>query len=253
SCSIAQDSLTCLRTANAAVLEMANHDINTAGFFHTFSTVPVIDGVFITQRPTSSFLEGKVNGEALLSVTNTFEGTAFVNQSVNVTAAQYSLELFPKFGTPQANSVGALYAGLGTEQFQVNDWSRAVAIFICPTYDLLNAFSGRSFKGKFSIPPGLHGHDVVYYFPGTSTPPFNNADFINAFAQSFTSFIINLDPNIKVSNTITPHWNMFNDDHTEMLFNMTAAGAPVVRQITTSNALLNRCRFWESVGNLTGQ
>jgi hypothetical protein len=63
---------------------------------------------------------------------------------------------------------------------------------------------------------------------------------------------------------------MFNDDHTEMLFNMTAAGAPVVRQITTSNALLNRCRyvsdlllamfysinvlrFWRSVGNLTGQ
>jgi hypothetical protein len=63
---------------------------------------------------------------------------------------------------------------------------------------------------------------------------------------------------------------MFKDNHTEMLFNMTAAGAPVVRQIATSNALLNRCRyvsnlllamfysinvlrFWESVGNLTGQ
>jgi hypothetical protein len=58
--------------------------------------------------------------EALLSVTNTFEGTAFVNQSVNVTAAQYSSDLFPKFRTPQANSVGELYAGLGTKQFQVN-------------------------------------------------------------------------------------------------------------------------------------
>ncbi|KAJ7319041.1 Alpha/Beta hydrolase protein [Mycena albidolilacea] len=251
-CAIAQDSLTCLRTANATVLEMANYNINAAGFFHTFSTVPVIDGVFITQQPTLSFLESKVNGEALLSVTNTFEGTAFVNQSVNVTAAQYSLDLFPKFRTPQANSVGELYAGLGTEQFQVNG-VQGESIFICPTYDLLNAFSGRSFKGEFAIPPGRHGNDIVYYFPGTSTPPFNNTDFINAFTQSFTSFIINLDPNIKVSNTITPHWNMFNDDHTEMLFNMTAAGAPVVRQITTSNALLNRCRFWRSVGNLTGQ
>jgi hypothetical protein len=34
-------------------------------------------------------------------------------------------------------------------------------------------------------------------FPGDSPPPFNNPAFINAFAQSFTSFIINLDPNIK--------------------------------------------------------
>jgi hypothetical protein len=53
-------------------------------------------------------------------VTNTFEGTAFVNQSVVVTAAQYSLDLFPGFSTAQADTVDSLYADLGTELFQVD-------------------------------------------------------------------------------------------------------------------------------------
>ncbi|KAJ7443944.1 Alpha/Beta hydrolase protein [Mycena galericulata] len=252
-CTSAKDSLACLWGVDVTVLETANNNINVDGFFGTFTTVPVIDGEFITQRPTLSLLERKVNGEALLSVTNTFEGTIFVDQSVSETAAQYSLQLFPKFTTVQANAVEALYSGLGTELFQDNA-VQGESIFICPTYDILHAFPGKSFKGEFAIPPGLHGNDVVYYFPGTSTPPFNNTAFINAFAQSFTSFIINLDPNIKVNPaTITPQWNKFDVGNTEMLFNMTAAGQPVVHAITTSSALLTRCQFWDSVGNLTGQ
>jgi len=253
-CTTATDAMACLRAADATVLETANTNINLGGFFGTFLVVPVIDGDFITQRPTLSLIEGKVNGEALLAVTNTFEGTVFVNQNVAVTAAQYSLDLFPGFGTAQANTVETLYAGLGTELFQV-DAVQGESIFICPTYYILNAFRGRAFKGEFAIPPGLHGNDVAYYFPGGSTPPFNNKAFINAFAQSFTSFIIHLDPNVKVDpTTITPHWNTFDVQNTEMLFNQTAPnGLPVVHPITTSAALLQRCRFWESVGNLTAQ
>ncbi|KAF8168668.1 Alpha/Beta hydrolase protein [Mycena galopus ATCC 62051] len=252
-CTSAADAMACLRAADATVLEAANTNILLGGFFGTFVVSPVVDGVFITQRPTLSMLEGKVNGEALLSVTNTFEGTVFVNQSVAVTAAQYSLEVFPKFGAAEADIVGALYANVGDELFQVNA-VQGESIFICPTYYLLNAFLGRSFKGEFAIPPGLHAEDRPYYFPGGSAPPFDNTAFIDAFAQSFTSFIINLDPNIKVDpTTITPHWNTFGILHTEMLFNMTAEGAPVVQPITTSNALLERCTFWESVGSLTAQ
>ncbi|KAF7338706.1 COesterase domain-containing protein [Mycena sanguinolenta] len=253
-CTSATDQLACLRAVDATTLETANNNINIGGFFGTFLMVPVVDGVFITQRPTLSLLEGKVNGEALLSVTNTFEGTVFVNQNVAVTASQYSLELFPDFGTTQANTVGALYANDGNELFQV-DAVQGESIFICPTYYLLNAFPGRSFKGEFAIPPGLHGNDVAYYFPGGVAPPFNNIAFIDAFAQSFTSFIINQDPNIKVDpTTITPQWNTFDILHTEMLFNKTAdTNEPVVHAITTSNALLERCAFWLSAGNLTAQ
>ncbi|KAK7032678.1 COesterase domain-containing protein [Favolaschia claudopus] len=253
-CATANDALTCLRGVAATTLETANTNINSAGFFGTFVVVPVIDGDFIRQRPTVSLAQRKVNGKALLAVTNAFEGTVFVDQNVMTTAAQYSLNLFPNFGTQQANTVGALYAGLGNQQFQVNA-VQGESIFICPTYDLLNAFPGRSFKGEFAIPPALHGNDIAYYFPNGNAPPFNNTAFINAFAQSFTSFIINLDPNVKVDPaTITPHWNTFNVGNTEMLFNKTAnTNEPVVHPITTAGSLLQRCSFWDSVGNLTAQ
>ncbi|KAF8168644.1 Alpha/Beta hydrolase protein [Mycena galopus ATCC 62051] len=253
-CSTAADTMTCLRAADATDLQTANTEINNGGFWGTFLFVPVVDGTFITQRPTLSLLEKQVNGEMLLSVTNTFEGTDFVDQTTGATAnaTQYALNLFPDFGPVQADQVGDLYAGLGTPLFQENA-IQGESIFICPTYFLLNAFAGRSFKGEFAIPPGLHATDVAYYWPTLSTPPFQNTDFINAFAQSFTAFAISLDPNVKISHTITPPWNKWAVGHTEMNFNETAEGLPAVGPITTSNALLERCQFWDSAGSLTAQ
>ncbi|KAJ7616829.1 Alpha/Beta hydrolase protein, partial [Mycena polygramma] len=262
-CTTAADAMACLRAADVNTLQAANTQISNGGFFGTFLFVPVVDGSFITQRPTLSLQQGKVNGEALLSVTNTFEGTDFVDQSTGATAnaTKYALELFPGFGPAQADQVGSLYAGLGTPLFQENA-IQGESIFICPTYLMLNAFPGRSFKGEFAIPPGLHTNDVLYYFPSITieipalVPPgyFNNTVFINAFSQSFISFAISLDPNIKVNSTsITPTWNKWNVGQTEMLFNKTDANVPVVQPVTTSNALLTRCQFWESVSALTGQ
>ncbi|KAF7335501.1 Carboxylic ester hydrolase [Mycena venus] len=260
-CSSAADSLACLRKADVNALETANININAAAFFGTWTVVPVVDGEFITQRPTLSLAQGKVNGKALLSVTNTFEGTSLVDQSTAATAnaTQYALDLFPNFGAAQANKVGALYAGLGTPIFQTNA-IQGESILICPTYFLLRAFAGRSFKGEFAILPGLHSQDVEYYFPsllvdfpGIATRNFNSTAFIDAFAQSFTSFAISLDPNIKVNPyTITPKWNKWNLGETEMLFNKTDADVPVVHPVKTSDALLERCQFWLSVGDLTG-
>ncbi|KAJ6477550.1 Alpha/Beta hydrolase protein [Mycena sanguinolenta] len=253
-CSSAADKIACLREADANDLQTANTQINSEGFWGTFLFVPVVDGTFITQRPTLSLLEGKVNGEVLLSVTNTFEGTDFVDQATGATAnaTQYALNLFPDFGPAQADKVGELYAGLGTPLFQENA-VQGESIFICPTYFLLSAFAGRSFKGEFAIPPGLHANDVAYYWPTLSTPPFQNTNFINAFAQSFTAFAISLDPNVKVSATITPKWNKWAVGHTEMNFNETESGLPAVGPVATSKALLERCQFWASIGSLTAQ
>jgi len=112
--------MACLRAADATDLEAANINITEGSFFGTFTLVSVIDDHFIIQRPTASLMKGKVNGEALLAVTNTFEGTDFVNQKVSVAASQYALELFPGFGTAQADTAGSLYADLGNDLFQVN-------------------------------------------------------------------------------------------------------------------------------------
>ncbi|KAJ7664715.1 alpha beta-hydrolase [Mycena rosella] len=254
-CASAADMMACLRAADADVLQAANIQINNGAFFGTYTLVPVVDGEFITQRPTLSLLEGKVNGGALLSVTNTFEGTKFVDQSTGDTAnaTQYALELFPAFGSTQADQVGALYVGLGTSLFQETALM-GESIFICPTYLLLHAFGGRAFKAEFAIPPGEHADDVPYYWPSTTTPPFKNAVFIDAFAQIFTSFALWLDPNKKVDpTTITPPWKRWDLEHTEMLFNKTEDGVPVVQPLRTSDALLERCQFWASEGGLTAQ
>ncbi|KAJ7679849.1 hypothetical protein B0H17DRAFT_1206355 [Mycena rosella] len=111
------------------------------------------------------------------------------------------------------------------------------------------------------IQEGLNGGDLPYYFPpiGFDVPEldfpiFNKTDFANAFSQSFTSFAISLEPNIKVDPTnITPKWRTWSVGKMEMLFNKTDAGVPDVRPVQTDDALLERRQFGNSVGGLTGQ
>lgn len=79
--------------------------------------------------------------------------------------------------------------------------------------------------------------------PAFDFPIFNNTAFINAFAQSFTAFAISLDPNTKISNTITPKWSTWNVGSTEMLFNKTDSDIPIVKPIKTSDTLLERCQY----------
>ena len=70
----------------------------------------------------------------MLSVTNTFEGAAFVNSSISdtVQVTEYVAELFPDFSPKQSSAVVAQYAGLGT------NFSQVVAImgeceYACPS------------------------------------------------------------------------------------------------------------------------
>ncbi|KAL4259478.1 Carboxylic ester hydrolase, partial [Pleurotus pulmonarius] len=53
-CGASSDTLSCLRAANVSILQAANVNVNRAGFFGTFVAVPVVDGEFITQRPTQA-------------------------------------------------------------------------------------------------------------------------------------------------------------------------------------------------------
>jgi carboxylesterase type B len=62
SCSSTQDTLECLRGVDVNSLQSANADINNSGFYGTAIFVPVVDGSFITKRPTEVLKAGKVNG-----------------------------------------------------------------------------------------------------------------------------------------------------------------------------------------------
>ena len=155
------------------------------------------------------------------------------------------------------------------------------AIFICPTYFLLNAFgecaykvgvscpqtlsqySSSPFQGEFGVPPASHAEDVAFYFPvpfvnfAIAPSPMVLFTFFNlysghqdvittfgkAFAESFLNFAIFLNPNVKwdLSN-ITPPWGLW-DGNTEMLFNVTESWSPDIHSVTTSTAVLERCKW----------
>ncbi|KAF7424798.1 hypothetical protein PC9H_010109 [Pleurotus ostreatus] len=253
-CATAGDTLACLRGANTTTLQAANVAACRSGFFGTFPLVPVVDGEFIKERPTEVLQKGHVNGHALLSVSNVNEGDIFVDQTTasTVETLQFSHDLFPRLTLAQRSKVARLYAGVGTPIEQANR-IMGEAIFICPTYVLLEAFPG-SFKGEYAVPPALHGDDLPHYFPSFSPRPFDDPDFSTSFTQSFLDFVLNLDPNVKVNGrNLTPHWNRYSPFDSEMIFNRTEEGQLNIHSGSTDVELLERCAFWQGVSELTAQ
>lgn len=62
SCSTATNSLACMRSADISVLQAANLQVARSDMFGQYTFVPVVDGSFITRRPTELLKEGRVNG-----------------------------------------------------------------------------------------------------------------------------------------------------------------------------------------------
>ncbi|KAJ7675719.1 Alpha/Beta hydrolase protein [Mycena polygramma] len=235
--------LDCLRAVDAATLGDINVNTIVAAFLGTFAFGPVIDGSFITQSPTNALLHGHVNGDISLSVTNINVGVIFINQTAEHNVAEYVRNLFPLFGVEESNAAAAVYKSVGSSLDQVNA-IMGESTFICPSYLLLDAFPGNSYKGQYAIPPSLHGDDTINYFPTFSefnaTLRFNNTAFITAFSQGFVSFAVHLDPNEKLRPSITPRWPKWS--RVEMVFNETeGGGAPDIAEVETERALLGRC------------
>ncbi|KAI5117711.1 hypothetical protein M0805_003200 [Coniferiporia weirii] len=257
-CSNSSDTFSCLVTADASSLETVNFNICLNDFFGTFAFVPVVDGSFIVERPMQTISRGILNGDTLLSVTNTFEGRTFVDSDItsNMSLSDYISQLFPTFKEAQLQAAVLQYTGTGLDT--VVDQAIAVmgeSIFICPTYALLNAFGGRSFKGEFAVQPGEHGYDVAYYFPDSFTQSVPNAQVAASFAGSFLSVVKSLSPDFNplFSESVTPVWPTYSAGDAEMLFNVTESGEAQVQIFSTDNALLERCKFWASVAEFTPQ
>jgi len=257
-CNDAADTFACLVAVDSDTLNNANDAIASSAFYGTYVFVPVVDGSFIIERPTITMGRQVVNGDVLLSVTNTFEGRIFTLPSETNTT-DFVRQMFPFLSAKQIDTAASYYTALNTTIPTTLNQSVAImgeSIFICPTYFLLKAFNGRSWKGEFAIPPGNHDEDVPFYFPlieGVS-PPFNNTDFIKSFTQSFLNVVLSLDPNTKFDPTNpTPTWNHWSSGHPEMLFNKTSANEPDIRAVSTDSGLLERCAFWHSVAATIGQ
>ncbi|KAJ6495420.1 Alpha/Beta hydrolase protein [Mycena sanguinolenta] len=233
--------LDCLRAVDSATMADINANI-VLGSTAPFTFVPVIDAVFITQSPTDALSQGQVNGDMLLSMTNTNEGPLLVNQTAEYDVAEYVSHLFPLFGANESNAAAAVYASFRSPLNQVNE----IMGDECTS------------QGEYAISPALHGQDIINYFPSYTSYGaeliYNNTAFINAFTQGFLSFAVNLDLNDKLRPSITPMWQKWtslNVVEGEMVFNQTEKGEPDIAPFNTSSALLERCAFWKSMRHLT--
>ncbi|KAF9255241.1 alpha/beta-hydrolase [Marasmius fiardii PR-910] len=256
-CTSAEDSLACLRQVDTKALQDVNAKINLAGFYGTFTFVPVVDGKFITQRPTKAMQQKKVNGNILYAVHNSNEGTIYVNsEGAPMSPGDFATQLFPTLGPKEVAAINGLYKDLGTP-FEQGSLILGEATFICSAYYLLDAFNNRAFMGNFAVPPANHLNDIAYTFPSASSAVgpvnSNNTDFIEAFARSFTSFAVSLNPGDKLNSPTSNQWGMYGSGKTEMIFNTTSGDLPDIHIAKSNDALLRRCRFWQSLGPITGQ
>ncbi|KAG1888688.1 Alpha/Beta hydrolase protein [Suillus subluteus] len=223
-CGSSSDTLSCVRAADVNTLETLNSNINLDGFYGMLTFVPVVDGTFIVERPTVTLSKGRLNGNYLLSVVNTHEGNILVNQSTTLDVTDFIRTIYPDFGPAQITGAAMMYQNMGSNVNQAN-LVMGESMFVCPTYYMLEAFGERAWKGEFAIPPGLHGDDVGEYF---------------------TSYIY-------TPGDITPSWETWSQDFTEMIFNETSEGAPHVYILKTDMALLERCTYWRSVTAYSAQ
>ncbi|KAG0698021.1 Alpha/Beta hydrolase protein [Suillus ampliporus] len=252
-CSSNSDTLSCLRAADVNTLQTLNDHINLNGFFGTPTFVPVVDGDFISERPTVTISEGRLNGDHLLAITNSREGNNFVDQSMTLDIADYVKTLFPNFGPAQVAGAVMIYQNQGSSIDQAN-LVMSESIFTCPSYYLLKAFEEQAWKGEFAIPPGLHGNDIAYYFTSDDPAAYNDSQLITAFSNSFMAMAMYETPDHRYdTGDITPSWKSWHHGFTEMIFNVTSAGVPDVDRSTTDMALLERCAYWRSVSAYSAQ
>jgi hypothetical protein len=128
----------------------------------------------------------------------------------------------------------------------------------CINHDV---FSAAGLQGEYAISPANHGEDQGAYFPSSVVLPWKreanlthaslrtrpaltgNQSFINSFSQSFLAVVMSLDPNEKFDSAdVTPQWDGWGLEGTEMLFNVTEADEAVIHPIPTDPGLLARCR-----------
>ncbi|KAG0695327.1 Alpha/Beta hydrolase protein [Suillus ampliporus] len=264
-CSSSSDTLSCLRAADVNTLQTLNYDINLDGFFGTIIVVPRCGWHFHRGETYCDDQQGSFEWPKLrrfplrtylLAVVNSHEGNMLVNQSMTLDIEDYVKTLFPTLSSAQAAGAVMMYHNQGSNVDQAN-LVLGESIFVCPTYHLVKAFGERGWKGEFAIPPGLHAYDLPFYFNSMSPyfgSAYNNSQFKTAFSNSFMAMAMYETPNDRYTpGDITPSWNSWRNDSTEMMFNKTSAGVPDVYTFKTDIAVLERCAYWLDVSAYSAQ
>ncbi|KAL1601492.1 hypothetical protein SLS60_006407 [Paraconiothyrium brasiliense] len=225
-CSNVTDTLQCLRDSDSEVLQNASARVSEASAFGSFAFLPVTDGSFVKDLPSTQLVAKSLSGKRILSGNLANEGVplsppttttledfrdyvsyTFPSLSADDKAALedlYSYEgddedanpLAPVYDTDGTSSVTAVNQstfGTGQQQRVFNVFAEST--FDCPSYWLASAFP-QAWKYQFSAGPAYHGFDLQALWSGTKTP---GASFKHAFRKIWGNFIVHDDPIISVT------------------------------------------------------
>ncbi|KAF6759864.1 Alpha/Beta hydrolase protein [Ephemerocybe angulata] len=253
-CASARNKLQCLRNVDSKVLSEVQAAVASIGFYGTFVFGPVVDGTVIQDAPLEALHQKKINKANVLTVTNSDEGSLFTNSELVLDSEDYIAQLFPTFPNGQLKTAAAHYTGLGSKTEQAT-LIMGESLYVCPTYTLLRSLGNRGYKGHFAVPPATHGADVAYYFPSSleGGPPFKDPQFIATFAGALLDFAVTHSPNAARQGSLLPAWPRWSEaNRKEMVFNRTD-DSPAISVVDSLPALQERCRYWDTVAQFTGQ
>ncbi|KAL4998921.1 Alpha/Beta hydrolase protein [Aspergillus recurvatus] len=234
-CGAASAPFDCLLDAPTEALQNASAQVSTSGsVFGSFAFLPVIDGEFLTTRPSQQLLVADVSGQRLLVGNNANDGVPLSDPTLidrasfdahitltfpNLTAHDKAAlnrayqtsrtsptNSGPRFDTlgdagPTALNQSEMATGLQQTAFNIY----AETTFDCPAQWLAEAFSyehgdktRKVWKYQYSATPAYHGADLSAYFSSESPSP----GFNHAFQEIWGNFIISNTPVIPISDAM---------------------------------------------------
>lgn len=270
-CSGAQDTFSCLTSVDELTFANASNAISAAAYFGYWDWVPVVDGTFLTDRPTQLIQQGKYNAKHVVDLHNTNEGYVFTDQALASEDANVSdsdleaaFDGFLQGYLPHldANSRAAVSKQYPISNFPKinNTFMRADAvssesIFVCPSIKLAqNVPGGDGYLGWYALNLSYHGQDIASY-ASPNLALEDSPTFIQSWIGELVSTVISFMPNNNpLSATIDPYWPKISSGQ-YLKFNVSSAGLdatadPTIVPLNTplppnlNGDLLANCDFW---------
>ncbi|KAJ6126554.1 hypothetical protein N7523_002166 [Penicillium sp. IBT 18751x] len=244
------------RQMSSEKLIVANaYQIATQADWGEFVYGPVVDGTFVPALPGQLLLEGNFDRNLNIMVGhNADEGLVFTSPDARNSTwlatflAQYYPNIRPNVTEYVTNVLyPAKYDGsygyttpLERAAFLISE-----LIFVCNTDYINRAYHGHTYAYEFSIPPAVHGQDVLYTFYNNGSSALSssleglsvsNVTVAEIMQEYFTSFVETGTPRSATGPTFPPHGER------GQLMNFGNTTVQPMRD-TSNNP---RCRFWQT-------